>query len=47
MSNTWNRTGTTWGQGLWGEQDNNNVSLSGLSVTSSLGTTAAYAAQGW
>jgi len=47
MANTWNRTGTTWGQGLWGEQDNNSAELTGLSATTSLGDLVAYAEQGW
>ena len=33
MANTWGRSGTTWGQGLWGEQDNNTVTLTGLSLS--------------
>ena len=48
MANSWGESGTTWGQGNWGEQDNFTVSgLSGLSITSGLGTPAAYAEQGW
>jgi len=47
MANTWNRTGTTWSQGLWGQQDNNAVELTGLSVTSSLGTPAVDLSVGW
>ena len=48
MANSWGESGTTWGQGNWGEQNNFTVSgLSGLSITSGLGTPAAYAEQGW
>ena len=48
MANSWGESGTTWGQGNWGEQNNFTVSgLRGLSITSGLGTPAAYAEQGW
>ena len=47
MANTWNKSGTTWSQGLWGEQDSNAVELSGVSATTSLGTLVAYPEQGW
>ena len=47
MANTWGRSGTTWGQGLWGEQDNNTVTLTGLSSTLSLGDLITYPEQGW
>ena len=48
MANSWGESGTTWGQGNWGEQNNFTVSgLSGLSATGSLGTPAAYSEQGW
>jgi hypothetical protein len=35
MSNAWGQL--TWGEGLWGQQGNQIVSLSGLSLTLSLG----------
>ena len=48
MANTWNRTGTTWSQGLWGEQDSNAAEISsGVAATISLGTLVAYPEQGW
>jgi len=46
-ANTWNRSGTTWSQGLWGEQDSNLIDLTGVSASFSIGSVAAYAAQGW
>ena len=47
MANTWNRSGTTWGQGLWGEQDSNLISLTGVSASFSLGTVVSFSEQGW
>jgi len=47
MANSWGESGTTWSQGLWGEQNNNSVTLTGLSMTGSVGELAAYAEQGW
>jgi len=47
MANSWGESGTTWSQGLWGEQNNNTVTLTGLSMTGSLGEPAAYSEQGW
>jgi hypothetical protein len=47
MANTWNRSGTTWSQGLWGEQDSNTITLTGISASTSLGSSSAFAAQGW
>ena len=37
MSNTWNASGTTWGQNSWGDQGTVTVSLTGLSATTALG----------
>ena len=47
MANTWNESGTTWGQGLWGEQDSNLISLTGVSASFSLGTVVSFSEQGW
>ena len=47
MANTWNRSGTTWGQGLWGEQDSNFINLTGVSASFSLGTVVSFSEQGW
>ena len=46
MANTWNKSGTTWGYNSW-ESDTVTISLTGLAVTSSLGTAVAYPEQGW
>ena len=47
MANTWDESGTTWGQGNWGEQNNYTLTLTGLSMTGSLGEPAAASEQGW
>ena len=47
MANSWGESGTTWGQGNWGEQNNYTLTLTGLSMTGSLGEAAAYSEQGW
>ena len=47
MANSWDESGTTWGQGNWGEQNNYTLTLTGLSMTGSLGEPTAYAEQGW
>ena len=55
MANTWGESGTTWGQGDWGNQNNFTVSLTdSLLTTGSVGTPAAYlgtpyaaAEEGW
>ena len=48
MANTWGGTGTTWGQNAWGEQSDVNLTLTGLSITSSLGDLAyAGSTEGW
>ena len=41
MANTWNQTGTTWGQNSYGLQTEINVSITGLSITSTLNTPVA------
>ena len=47
MANTWNRAGTTWGQGLWGEQDSMLASPSGVAATTSVGSVSGFSNQGW
>ena len=47
MANSWGESGTTWGQGNWGEQNNFTLTLTGLSMTGSVGTATGYAEQGW
>ena len=47
MANSWGESGTTWGQGNWGEQNNFTLTLTGLSMTGSVGEVAAYSEQGW
>ena len=47
MANSWGESGTTWGQGNWSEQNNYTLTLTGLSMTGSLGEPAAYSEQGW
>ena len=47
MANSWGESGTTWSQGDWGEQNNFTLTLTGLSMTGSLGEPAAYSEQGW
>ena len=48
MANSWGESGTTWGQNAWGEQSDVNLTLTGLSITATLGDLA-YAAstEGW
>ena len=46
-ANTWNKSGTTWSQGLWGEQDSNLIDLTGVSASFSLGEIVTFAEQGW
>ena len=38
MANTWNESGTTWGQNSWGSQGPLEITLTGQSATSSLGS---------
>ena len=48
MANSWGESGTTWGQGDWGNQNNYTLILTNsLLATSSLGTLASYSEQGW
>ena len=45
--NTWGVSPTTWGLGNWGKQNDCTIVVSGLAVTSSLGTAEAYNQTGW
>ena len=47
MANSWGASGTTWGVGDWGDQTTTTVSLTGFSITSSLGEVLSYPEQGW
>ena len=49
MANTWGESGTTWGQGDWGQQNVTTVTISGLSITSTLNSdgVVAFNEQGW
>ena len=47
MANTWGESGTTWGQGDWGQQNVTTVAISGLSITATLGEAQSYPEQGW
>ena len=47
MANTWNQALTTWGQNAWGEQADVNLTLTGLSATTTLGTATASFYPGW
>jgi len=46
MANTWNKAGTTWGYNSW-ESDTVTVSLTGISITGSVGTPVAFNEHGW
>ena len=48
MANSWGESGTTWGQGDWGQQNVTTVVISsGLSITATLGEAQSYPEQGW
>ena len=47
MANSWGASGTTWGIGDWGDQTTTTVTISGLSITGSVGTPDAYNVAGW
>jgi hypothetical protein len=48
MANTWNQSGTTWGQNSYGLQTEVNVSLTGLLSTSTVGSLdSAGSEEGW
>ena len=47
MANTWNQALTTWGQNTWGKQADVTLTLTGVSVTSSVGSVIAFNETGW
>ena len=47
MANTWNESGTTWGQNQWGDQGAVDVSITGQSLTTALGTVTPFNELGW
>jgi hypothetical protein len=47
MANSWGESGTTWGQGDWGQQNVTTLYPSGYSITAALGDAASYPEQGW
>ena len=48
MANTWNQSGTTWGQNTYGTQTENIITLTGVQSTASVGTTLeVFNVQGW
>jgi hypothetical protein len=49
MANSWGESGTTWGQGNWGQQNVTTVYPTGLSITSTLNSDGivAFNEQGW
>ena len=47
MANSWGESGTSWGYGLWGEQSDTTVTLTGIGLTSSVGTAEAFHTKGW
>ena len=46
-ANSWNLADTSWGIGLWGEQSDTTVTLTGIGLTSSIGTAEAFNVHGW
>ena len=46
-ANSWNLSGTSWGLGLWGEQSDTTVTLTGIGLTSSVTAPDAYNESGW
>ena len=47
MANTWGESGTTWGQGDWGQQNVTTLYPSGYSITATLDDVTAFPEQGW
>ena len=47
MANTWNQSGTTWGQNSYGLQTEVNVPITGLSITSTVGSVESFNETGW
>ena len=47
MANSWNESGTTWGQNTWGTQSQVILSITGVGTTSSVGSVEAANQEGW
>ena len=47
MANSWGGSGTSWGIGNWGQQNNTTITLTGIGLTSSAGEAIAYNHSGW
>ena len=47
MANTWNQSGTTWGQNTYGTQTQVIISITGVQATSSVGSVEAVNKEGW
>ena len=47
MANSWGESGTTWGQGDWGQQDVLTIHPTGFLTTASLGDPLSYNEKGW
>ena len=47
MANSWNESGTTWGQGNYGQQNNFTTVVSGISLSANIGSLIASSEQGW
>ena len=47
MANSWNESGTTWGQGNYGQQNNFTTVVSGISLSANIGSLVASSEQGW
>ena len=47
MANSWGESGSTWGQGDWGQQDVFTIHPSGYSITAALGDVISYNETGW
>ena len=47
MANTWNQSGTTWGQNTYGTQTQVIITLTGVQSTSEIGSVTAANIEGW
>ena len=47
MANSWGESGTSWGDGNWGQQSNITVTPTGIGLTSSVTVPDAYNESGW
>ena len=45
--NTWNQTGTTWGQNQWGQNATPTFEVTGIALTASVGDTEEFNNEGW